>query len=409
MYSSFHSTLRRIRIQLFPSYPTLPLEILQLIIYEAWHLPFTGSERIHFMTVSMLVNRTWLKAFIMTCFRDMVLPCAAYFHYIFLTVVPGHSTVFSPSFASLGLKPEMISHLCRSLAFHMEDDRDIYFASCRMYCRLQGVRGSTKPLLFPIIYELGRMPGDISRLLPNVHKLAMKFHRVLPSKYDFIRTLVAISSTKLRDMISNLEVGYDWDTETPRCILNVLSSRSSSQVFGPRDATMIQKMMNNRFYKVGNCLTMGWDGGFGVTKDSFKEEFQTAGYVPPDDMLGIDPEILQNIRKLEVYGVSEEVVLNVVRHFVSSNLVELCSELPLCLTNTLSCVRVERDIRTTWSNSRNSKLLCYYHDGPHRYHRGCHWRRGVEVPSNYVYYYSSGSTCKSFDYGLNYNEYGFST
>ncbi|THU93912.1 hypothetical protein K435DRAFT_180748 [Dendrothele bispora CBS 962.96] len=81
-----HSALLQLKKKLLPNQhtpnpePKLPPEILHLIIEQTWHLPFTKSSRIHFMTCSTLVNRTWLKLFILTsCHQRPILPLRCLF------------------------------------------------------------------------------------------------------------------------------------------------------------------------------------------------------------------------------------------------------------------------------------------------------------------------------------------
>ncbi|KAK7460539.1 hypothetical protein VKT23_009260 [Stygiomarasmius scandens] len=382
-----YSALRRIRNNLLPNHSAakLPPEILQLVINKVWQLPLTKSDRIHFMIVSMLVNRTWLKAFIMTCFRDLVFPSASYFDYIFFTVLSGHSNVISPSFACLGLSPQLLSHSCQSVSFHMEDTRDHLLCSCALHCIFKYIGACTQPLLFPKLYELGRsqnFPG----LFLNVRRLVVTFYNVLPSKYDLLRTLTAIQTTELGEKIAELEVEYRWNPETPQCILNVLSSRPQAEWLQNGTPPSYDNLLKRvRSFGVAD----GWEDRSELWIAQLRKneaEYSQLGDV--ETMLKNVLSVPKALRKLEIYGVSEEVMKKIVTHIALDDLVELRTDVFLKPTWLANCpISIEYDycrLLSMWSNYHwwddDSKVLCCY-DGPPKRNHG---------PERCLYYYSKG-------------------
>ncbi|THU76629.1 hypothetical protein K435DRAFT_974339, partial [Dendrothele bispora CBS 962.96] len=292
--------------------PKLPSEILHLIIEQAWHLTFTKSSRIHFMTCSTLVNRTWLKLFILTSFKDLVFPCAAYFDWIFSTVVPGHSKIITPLLLGGSNPAELLQTLCRSLTFYMEDSRDRFLCSSWMYCDHGHIRGCTEPLLYPMLYKLqgplpveseGRQQDDNSSpiLLPNVRRLDIKFHNILPSRYDISRTFAAIRKTGLYRSVVHLEIEYDWNPETPRCVLTELSSFSEIERMERLRNGIVPKHtdLEDAYY----WSRIDWNDSWKTSWTAqVQDEFRMAGY--DFDSLK-DAMVIPNwLRVLRIYGVS---------------------------------------------------------------------------------------------------------
>ncbi|KAK7460554.1 hypothetical protein VKT23_009274 [Stygiomarasmius scandens] len=313
------------------------------------------------MLSSMLVSRAWLKAFFFTFSTDLVFPNVLYFDYIFLTILPGHSKVFSPSFAGLGFSPDLLINRCRSLTFLMEGNRDDLLHQCRYYCHSAPLIGGSDPLLYPLPPKLGYIQNLIlgdphirPHIFPNAHRLAVHFYNKAPTRRECLRTFATL--TPLFTDLTELEFGYTWDTEIPVCILNTFGSRSHLERLrngisdDHRDAISSLDIYMN-----------GWDfirlGGEKLTAE------------PPT-----------NLRKLSVYGVSEQVAMKILTQFTSCvNLVEFHSD--VCLDSNWLAINLENlglvqteynvgRLSETWSDDldgryRATRMLCLYHDRPH--------------------------------------------
>jgi len=62
---------------------SLPTELLQRIILELWSSPMCSSDRITFMTSSVLVSHTWSSLFTSLAIRDVYIPCRPYYEFFF--------------------------------------------------------------------------------------------------------------------------------------------------------------------------------------------------------------------------------------------------------------------------------------------------------------------------------------
>ncbi|KAE9403900.1 hypothetical protein BT96DRAFT_1016727 [Gymnopus androsaceus JB14] len=94
----FHKLLCSVRRSACPP-PRFPVEIIQLIIHEAWALPLTTSERIRFTKSAVLVSFGWMRIFA----RESCV----------------HVHLLS------GLDGPTVRHLCRTITFHCIDPRDV--------------------------------------------------------------------------------------------------------------------------------------------------------------------------------------------------------------------------------------------------------------------------------------------
>ncbi|KAK0447410.1 uncharacterized protein EV420DRAFT_873451 [Desarmillaria tabescens] len=61
---------------------TLPPEIVETVIYEAWHSVMPSSMRTSFMTTCPLVNRTWKAVYAPIASRDIYITNRAYIYYL---------------------------------------------------------------------------------------------------------------------------------------------------------------------------------------------------------------------------------------------------------------------------------------------------------------------------------------
>ncbi|KAK7460535.1 hypothetical protein VKT23_009256 [Stygiomarasmius scandens] len=184
----------------------LPPELIELIICSTWRLPLTQSERIHFITTSMLVNRTWMKAFLQVSCADLIIPSMGYFNYIFYTVVPGLSEVFDPSFASsLRLSAETLTENCRSVTFYVDREETTESRYEYEYCK----GGLSMMLSIPQVYDFGQLE-DVVEVLPKVGKMVVRYYdgaSSAPGQFDEL----VFSYTRT------------YDCQMPKCVLERFS------------------------------------------------------------------------------------------------------------------------------------------------------------------------------------------
>lgn len=65
------------------TWPWLPVELIERIIFETWMLPLTAHDRSTFITSSNYVCKTWWEAFVKISSRDVHIPNASYSEYFF--------------------------------------------------------------------------------------------------------------------------------------------------------------------------------------------------------------------------------------------------------------------------------------------------------------------------------------
>ncbi|KAE9408909.1 hypothetical protein BT96DRAFT_985238 [Gymnopus androsaceus JB14] len=104
-----------------PGPPRFPVEIIQLIIHEAWALPLTTSERIQFTKSSLLVSLSWMSSFARESCIDVHLLSGEHTKYWYKPITSGSKSVYS---TIAGLDGSTVRHLCRTITFHCIDPRD---------------------------------------------------------------------------------------------------------------------------------------------------------------------------------------------------------------------------------------------------------------------------------------------
>ncbi|KAF8074976.1 hypothetical protein FPV67DRAFT_607951 [Lyophyllum atratum] len=85
---------------------TLPIELIEKIILDAWSSPLSADDRVTFMTSSLLVNKTWMALFIRISFRDVHIPCPSYLEQ-YMRTLAGCSSIFDEQSKSL---PSILCH-----------------------------------------------------------------------------------------------------------------------------------------------------------------------------------------------------------------------------------------------------------------------------------------------------------
>eukprot|EP00918_Siedleckia_nematoides_P052382 GHVU01114479.1.p1 GENE.GHVU01114479.1~~GHVU01114479.1.p1 ORF type:complete len:296 (-),score=2.28 GHVU01114479.1:42-866(-) len=101
--------------------PRVPVEIIQLIIQEAWALPLSTSERAQFMKSSLLVNSGWMKMFVRESLTDVHLPSLTYASR-YRDIADGKSLAYS---TIVRVDGDTARNLCRSITIHCMDPLEI--------------------------------------------------------------------------------------------------------------------------------------------------------------------------------------------------------------------------------------------------------------------------------------------
>ena len=106
-------TIERVKSEL-----SLPVELLDKIIYEVWSLPLTRDERIDLATALPLVSHTLLDVFTRISLRDVHITTPRFAQHFLKLLRPRSS--FSADEGPLTRHARQTAHrLCRSLTFHV--------------------------------------------------------------------------------------------------------------------------------------------------------------------------------------------------------------------------------------------------------------------------------------------------
>ncbi|KAE9401663.1 hypothetical protein BT96DRAFT_918669 [Gymnopus androsaceus JB14] len=102
--------------------PRFPIEIIQLIIHEAWAIPLTTPERVQFTKSSLLVNLSWMHLFARESCIHVHLLSGEHTKYWYKPITSGSPSVYS---TIAGLDGPAVRRLCQTITFHCIDPRDI--------------------------------------------------------------------------------------------------------------------------------------------------------------------------------------------------------------------------------------------------------------------------------------------
>ncbi|KAE9383595.1 hypothetical protein BT96DRAFT_1027140 [Gymnopus androsaceus JB14] len=102
--------------------PRFPIEIIQLIIHEAWALPLTTSERVQFTKSSFLVSLSWMHLFARESCVHVHLLSGEHTKYWYKPITSGSPSVYS---TIAGVDGPAVRRLCRTITFHCIDPRDV--------------------------------------------------------------------------------------------------------------------------------------------------------------------------------------------------------------------------------------------------------------------------------------------
>ncbi|KAJ7843829.1 hypothetical protein B0H13DRAFT_2097350 [Mycena leptocephala] len=128
----------------------LPVELVELIIYNAWGCLSTSSHRHGFsMTQWMLVNCDWLIIVISVVFRDLWIVTPAHMNYIHSWLEPRSSrTTFIFQLAGIPDVQEHLCQMCRSLTISVyHTDPSWYASHCRQLLKYASTTSSPERLV----------------------------------------------------------------------------------------------------------------------------------------------------------------------------------------------------------------------------------------------------------------------
>ncbi|GBE86359.1 predicted protein [Sparassis crispa] len=100
--------------------PWLPLELIEMIIFEAWSSPLPINERVALFTSLCRVNRAWLGLFVRIAFKDVHIP-GPDFAQDYLRLIRGRLYFGDndPYLMKSSGSSTTVNNLCRSLTFHV--------------------------------------------------------------------------------------------------------------------------------------------------------------------------------------------------------------------------------------------------------------------------------------------------
>ena len=92
----------------------LPTEIVEKIIETLWLSAFSNTDRIKFMTASVLISKAWTHLYSRVSSRDTVIPSVKYAKYFHTHLLDESSVIFNK------ITHNMPNEHCRSLRFDVE-------------------------------------------------------------------------------------------------------------------------------------------------------------------------------------------------------------------------------------------------------------------------------------------------
>ncbi|KAE9387507.1 hypothetical protein BT96DRAFT_981401 [Gymnopus androsaceus JB14] len=105
----FRKSLRKSALPPGPP-PRFPIEIIQLIIHEAWELPLTTSERVQFTKSSLLVSLSWMGSFARESCVHVHLLSGEHTKYWYKPITSGSQSVYSTIAGLDGPTPPGATH-----------------------------------------------------------------------------------------------------------------------------------------------------------------------------------------------------------------------------------------------------------------------------------------------------------
>ncbi|KAG7445192.1 uncharacterized protein BT62DRAFT_932994 [Guyanagaster necrorhizus] len=132
----------------------LPLEILGLVIAEAWALPLTPFQRLQMATSSLLVSKAFAWEFNRVFCTDIHILTPSHLTHVLRFVLPRFSVAFRSTDS-----PFSPSEICRSISFLLQ---------------VNPHRGNE--LSHPLWNSILCIMPHLSRSLPNVQRVSVNYH-----------------------------------------------------------------------------------------------------------------------------------------------------------------------------------------------------------------------------------------
>lgn len=183
------------------AWQSLPVELIENIIAATWALPLTSEDRITFMTSSLLVNKTWMVAFMRISSIDVHIPSPQYV-WNFFRLICG-ATLISSIDKRFKSYP---SQLIKSITIRIDNDATHPNPS----------KGFEHPMGKALTDAL-----DSLRIVrcPSLQRLTVEYHNCLfddiASNWRFIH---------FPSELTELELKYTFSSHTPPWLIESLRS-----------------------------------------------------------------------------------------------------------------------------------------------------------------------------------------
>lgn len=204
------------------NWPMLPLELIENIISETWALPLTSQERIQFMTSSLLVNKTWMTAFMRTSSTDVHIP-SPYYVNRFFSLLRQESCIFDFD-ENVKSYPR---RLIKSISIRVDNDV-IHPDSTKM---------GESPMARALTYILLTLRSIDN--IPTLERLSVEYHNY---SYDDITNHYRFAY--IPSHFSELELNYSYGSQTPPWLVDSLrrSYARSDNLSWARELPFIRRL-----------------------------------------------------------------------------------------------------------------------------------------------------------------------
>lgn len=184
-----------------PSQTWLPIELVETIIIDAWSLPLSTEERIHFMTTALRVNKAWMAMFFRISLKHVHIPCSSYLDKY-------HALLYGRS-PFLNAKTKALPRLlCHSIAVSV-DIPPLYISN------IPSSKDYNLPMnktLINLLYIL-----EIADPLPNLRTLSIKYLNA-----PFHEILNTLSFAPFPKQITRLELNFTFNPDMPNWLIAAL-------------------------------------------------------------------------------------------------------------------------------------------------------------------------------------------
>lgn len=144
-------------------WPSLPIDLLEQILREAWRSLQSPGDRVSLMTSAVLVSKLWLTTFCRISFRDMVIPCSAFLPQ-YRRIVQRKSPIYRKLLGGIGF-----AQLCRSIAIQKKSSCPRKHLQCSGLTDVDFLYGRSMLESMHLLNSIPSLPllQDISVIYPN--------------------------------------------------------------------------------------------------------------------------------------------------------------------------------------------------------------------------------------------------